>query len=148
MSAEEISIADFGSRLQIQSISLRNDVLRKPLGLEFSSSDLLAENDQVHIVALRGREVIGCMLLVPLDNGWVKMRQVAVSPVYQGRGTGRRMVAFAEEWVVKNQKSHMVLHARESAVLFYQNLGYQTDGDMFYEVGIPHYKMFKDLNKD
>jgi predicted GNAT family N-acyltransferase len=39
----------------------------------------------------------------------------------------------------------MVLHARETAVSFYQNLGYSRFGDQFTEVTIPHWAKEKRL---
>jgi predicted GNAT family N-acyltransferase len=37
------------------------------------------------------------------------------------------------------------MHARESAVGFYEKLGYQINSDVFNEVNIPHYVMEKRL---
>jgi predicted GNAT family N-acyltransferase len=39
----------------------------------------------------------------------------------------------------------MVLHARETAVPFYNALGYNSVGAQFEEVGIPHFRMEKAL---
>jgi predicted GNAT family N-acyltransferase len=39
----------------------------------------------------------------------------------------------------------VVLHARETAVSFYKKLGYTKEGNVFEEVGIPHWKMTKPL---
>ena len=39
----------------------------------------------------------------------------------------------------------MSLHARENVHKFYFKLGYRIEGDLFEEVGIPHYKMVKDI---
>ena len=36
-------------------------------------------------------------------------------------------------------------HARKTAVKFYQKLGYHLEGEEFLEVGIPHFKMEKNL---
>ena len=37
----------------------------------------------------------------------------------------------------------MVLHARESAVPFYEKLGYSLGGDRFQEATLPHWAMNK-----
>jgi predicted GNAT family N-acyltransferase len=55
------------------------------------------------------------------------------------------MVAFSEEVSKKMGYSKMILHARKVVVLFYQKQGYRTLGEEFLEVGIPHFKMEKDL---
>ncbi len=42
----------------------------------------------------------------------------------------------------------IVLHARESAVGFYETLGYRKCGARFWEVGLPHWEMTKALDPD
>jgi predicted GNAT family N-acyltransferase len=39
--------------------------------------------------------------------------------------------------------THLLMHARLSAVGFYQKLGYEKVGGSFTEVGIPHVRMEK-----
>ena len=41
--------------------------------------------------------------------------------------------------------SHIVLHARETAVPFYKALGYKLYDNRFYEIDIPHFAMQKHL---
>jgi predicted GNAT family N-acyltransferase len=36
-----------------------------------------------------------------------------------------------------------MMHARKTAVPFYERIGYQVAGEEFLEVGIPHYEMRK-----
>ena len=73
------------------------------------------------------------------------MRQFAVHPSFQKLGIGKMMVGFYEEEAKKRGISHIEFHARKTAVLFYQKLGYSIISDEFLEVGIPHYKMKKEL---
>jgi predicted GNAT family N-acyltransferase len=39
----------------------------------------------------------------------------------------------------------MVVHARDVAVGFYERLGYQSVGEPFVEIGLPHQTMEKEL---
>ncbi|MBS3913815.1 MAG: GNAT family N-acetyltransferase [Bacteroidetes bacterium] len=144
MSAKVI-VAEFGSNLQIQSIGLRYEILRKPLGLKFTAEELLTENSETHILAITDHLVCGCMLLKPLHNEVVKMRQVAVAKHLQSFGIGNAMVQFAEEWCRNAGYKCIELHARDTAVKFYLNHQYQVFGNPFTEVGIPHLAMKKDL---
>jgi predicted GNAT family N-acyltransferase len=138
-----IQVADFHSPLQRASIALRHQVLREPLGLTFSPEELEAENSQVHVVARYEDQLVGVLLLVPLnDNVW-KMRQVATLPSLQGQGIGTQLVAFAEKWLKEQQAEKVELHARMTAVPFYLKMNYQTDENTFLEVGLPHWKMWK-----
>jgi hypothetical protein len=73
------------------------------------------------------------------------MRQVAVATSAQGKGVGSALVQYAELVAMQNGFDSMLLHARASAVPFYLRLEYAIVGDLFEEVGIPHYKMTKQL---
>jgi ribosomal protein S18 acetylase RimI-like enzyme len=70
---------------------------------------------------------------------------MAVLSGLQRRGIGRVIMNFAEN--VARDKGYKVLHmhARKSAVGFYQKLGYEIVGEEFEEVTIPHYEMQKAL---
>ena len=61
------------------------------------------------------------------------------------RGVGRAMVDASEQLAGQLGVHNMVLHARETAVPFYLQLGYQVVGEPFEEVTIPHFKMEKKL---
>jgi predicted GNAT family N-acyltransferase len=40
----------------------------------------------------------------------------------------------------------MTMHARETAVEFYEKYGYEKVGEQFIEVTVPHWEMVKRLN--
>jgi hypothetical protein len=73
------------------------------------------------------------------------MRQVAVVPELQGQGIGRAMVEYSEALARTVGFTRMILHARETAVAFYEKLGYAKVGERFVEVTIPHWAMAKRL---
>ncbi len=143
MSELRIEIVPHGSAQYKASVELRDQVLRKPLGLQFSEDELAKEVDQTHIIASVDGALIGVLLLVSLPPKTFKMRQVAVSPEWQGKGIGTRLVSFAEEYAIRKGVCRIELHARKEAVQFYTDLAYSTIGDEFVEVGIPHFKMEK-----
>lgn len=127
-------------------VALRHDVLRRPLGRTFTRAELEAERGSVHVGAWEGDALAGCLVLLPLDAGRVRMRQVAVREDRQGRGVGRALVDFAETWARGQGFEVMVLHARAGAVGFYEALDYQKQGGMFEEVDLPHWQMTKALS--
>jgi N-acetylglutamate synthase-like GNAT family acetyltransferase len=141
----DVGLLEFGSEEQMESIALRAEILRKPLGLVFSAEELQLEISEFHIGAMSNSQVVGVLLLKPLDKHHIKMRQVAVHTNFQKQGIGKQMVAFSEDFAKALDYQNMVLHARINAVPFYLSLGYQIDGDQFEEVGIAHHKMFKKL---
>ncbi len=133
------------SRNYWRAVDLRHDVLREPLGLRFTREQLLAEDKDYHVIFKRDNVVWACLVLTPLDNKRLKMRQVAVSDELQGTGLGTKLVEWSEALAKDYGYTSMECNARKSAVPFYLKLGYQIDGDEFTEVGIPHYHMYKHL---
>ena len=127
------------------AVALRRDVLRKPLGLEFTVDQLAGEAGSLHLAAFDGDVLVGCLLLTPKGAGKIQMRQVAVRQDHQGRGLGAAMVRESEIVARYHNYTSMVLHARETAVPFYLKLGYALAGEPFVEVGIPHRSMEKVL---
>ena len=138
----ECELIDWGSVKYIQSLALRHEVLRKPLGLIFDPAIFPEEKGDIHLVANHGDWLVGCMILTEAGND-LKMRQVAVANKYRRNKVGARMVALAEAKAIEMGKQKMVLHARDSALDFYLSLGYYIVGDQFEEVGIPHHRMEK-----
>ncbi len=137
---------DFGTPLHDASVHLREKVLRIPLGLAFTVEDFASEWTHWHLGWLnRHGELVACMVLVPLGQESVKMRQVAVMPVLQGQGYGRCLVAFGESLARNAGMRTMRLNARQEAVPFYLRLGYTVCSEQFVEVGIPHFQMVKEL---
>lgn len=127
-----------------EAVALRYEVLRKPLGLEFQPEQLAAEWSDIHLAAFdTAGKMVAILLLTPVNDQEVKMRQVAVATEQQGRGLGAALVAQSEEIARSMNFSKMTLHARETAVPFYLRLGYEKVGDLFEEVSIPHFKMVK-----
>lgn len=138
----ECELIDWGSVKYIQSLALRHEVLRKPLGMIFDPAIFPEEKGDILLVANHGDWLVGCMILTEAGND-LKMRQVAVANKYRRNKVGARMVALAEAKAIEMGKQKMVLHARDSALDFYLSLGYYIVGDQFEEVGIPHHRMEK-----
>lgn len=141
----EVREIPHGSLEQFLAIELRRQILRRPLGLDFTADQLSAEEADHHIAAFEGIELVGCLVLSPQGLHEIKMRQVAVVPARQGQGIGRKMVLFSEEFAKGKGYEKMVLSARDTAVQFYLSLGYEAVGAPYEEVTIPHQKMLKKL---
>jgi predicted GNAT family N-acyltransferase len=138
-------LLEFGSAQHRASIELRRQVLRIPLGLDFEQEDLDAEHSQYHFACIDGEEIAGILLFKVMREGPLKMRQVAVREDLQGKGIGKMLVQFSEQWATENKFMSIELNARKTAVPFYTALGYDVEGTEFSEVNIPHYKMVKKL---
>lgn len=139
-------LVDFGTPAYDETVRLRNDILRIPLGLEFYPEDLELEFNQYHLAGYqKNGELVSCLVLKTLPDSTIKMRQVAVREDVQNKGIGQLMVV-ASEMVSRNLGyNKMVLNARKTAVPFYKKLAYKTSGKEFLEIEIPHFKMVKNL---
>ena len=128
-----------------QALRLREAVLRIPLGLTLAEGELADEPNCYHLGGFEGDRLVAVLLLRPLDERTVKMRQVAVYPEFQQAGMGSRLVAFAERLAKERGFTKMVAHARGTAVEFYRKAGYATVGEEFIEQTIPHRLVTKEL---
>jgi predicted GNAT family N-acyltransferase len=70
---------------------------------------------------------------------------MAVDQKMQRNGVGAAIMFFAENLAKDSGGSEMMMHARKTAVGFYEKLGYAVVGEEFSEVGIPHLEMRKKL---
>lgn len=137
---------EFATPAYDEMIQLRLDILRTPLGIDFSVEYLEKEYNYHHLVAYdERRKMLACLVLVPIDEQVVKMIQVAVREDTQGTGVGSHLVLASERLAKGLGFSEMAVNAREVAVPFYEKLQYEKIGDQFEEVGIPHFKMKKHL---
>ncbi|MFA6058425.1 MAG: GNAT family N-acetyltransferase [Taibaiella sp.] len=126
-----------------QVIDLRQRVLRAPLGLDIHNDDLEAEIEQIIFIYEKDNVVKGCVLLQQYDADTFKLRQMAVDTTEQGKGIGMELVNAADLYAVNFGKSRIMLHARETAIPFYEKLGYEVIGEPLTEVGLPHRIMEK-----
>ena len=141
----EIKIVGFNSPLYNQAVALREKLLRIPLGMRFTQDYLLQDKNNVHIVALQEAKVVGTVLVKPIDAKTVKIRQVATDYSVQGKGIGKKLMLFAEDYARSRGFERVILHARYYVVDFYKKLGYSVIGDEFVEVAMPHRLMVKKL---
>jgi len=126
-------------------VNLRIEILRKPLGLTLDPKDLEKEKEDVLMGAFEDDRILGCCLLTKMDQHTMRLRQMAVPNSMQGKGIGRALMIFAENIARDLGYKKLCMHARKTALGFYEKLGYTTSGEEFTEVTIPHYIMEKAL---
>ncbi len=136
---------DHGSGEYEQMIALRTAILRQPLGLSFSTEELEKEKHNILIAAFEEDEMLGCCMLAPVDTNCVQLRQMAVPGNLQGKGIGASILSFAENLAHDKGYKKIMMHARDTAIGFYEKLGYKISGSEFMELNIPHHIMEKSL---
>jgi predicted GNAT family N-acyltransferase len=136
---------DHGSEEYQLMVKLREEVLRKPLGLSFDTEELEKEKNEILIAAFDDEDIIGCCILSDIGMQKIRLRQMAVHDSVQGKGIGASIMSFAENLAKDKGYKYMVMHARDTAIGFYEKFGYKVKSDEFEEVGLSHHIMEKEL---
>ena len=140
-----LKIIDFGTPEYQQMIKMREDILRKPLGLTFSPDEIEKEKENLFIAAFEEESMLGCCMIVEMDPKKARLRQMAVLNNLQGKGIGRALIQFAENLARDHGYRVMSMHARKPTVPFFAKMGYKVTGTEFIEITIPHFEMEKEL---
>jgi predicted GNAT family N-acyltransferase len=140
-----LKIIDHGTPEYEEMVRLRNEILRKPLGLSFSPEELEKEKDNLLMAAYEDDQMLGCCMLIEEGPKTVRLRQMAVMNDLQGKGVGRALMQFAENLARDRGYRKITMHARKNAEGFYGKMGYRKVGEEFEEITIPHIIMEKDL---
>lgn len=140
-----IKVIDHGSEDYQKMVDLRMEILRKPLGLSFTHTDLEKEKQDILIGAFEDDELLACCVLTKIGEDTCKLRQMAVRNKIQRTGLGAAMMNYAEQLAKDAGYKKMVMNARKTAKGFYEKLGYEIKGDEFVEVTLPHFYMQKNI---
>ena len=114
---------------------LRSRILRQG-GDDFVFPD---DDDRVtvHLAALGddGR-IVGVASLYRRDDGW-QLRGMAVDDDVQGTGVGRALLEAVHE---RFRGEHLWANCRDTAVGFYERMGWRIVGEGYDLVGMPHHR--------
>lgn len=70
-----------------------------------------------------------------------KVQRICVLKEYRGKQIGNEIMHIIHETAKQNDVKQLLLHAQESAIPFYEKLGYEITSEVFYEADIPHVEM-------
>ncbi|MBE6452667.1 MAG: GNAT family N-acetyltransferase [Alphaproteobacteria bacterium] len=138
---------DFGSTRYDELVELRYKILLEPLGLKFLDAYRANEINYLHIGCVEALDdkLIGGLMLAPIDNNTVRLMEVCVENKYQREGIGRAMVDYALNRAKEVGYENVIMHARLTAVHFYEKCGFSQEGDIFEEQGLTFAKMVKKI---
>ena len=119
-------------------ISIRRIVfiqeLNIPEHMEIDDNEDLA----TYVLAKVEGKIVGTARWRETKSG-IKLERFAVLNEYRSYGVGTAMTKFILKQL--DQSKLIYLNAQESAISFYEKLGFDSTGSMFDEVGIAHQKM-------
>ncbi|MBR6101047.1 MAG: GNAT family N-acetyltransferase [Ruminococcus sp.] len=110
---------------------------------EFDSHDT---PETKYIVLTDGIFPVATCRYYPLGEGAAMIGRVVVLPEYRGKGLGSRVIREAEVWLTEQGYSKAVVESRDSAVGFYEKLGYAvTDESIIHGDTFDCIRMEKEL---
>ena len=123
-------------------------MLREPWQQPKGSEQDELEQQSTHLMTVVDGQVVAVGRMHKTSQTSGQIRYMAVSESMQGTGLGKTMVSALELAASKQGVTEISLKARESAVSFYQKLGYQLQGfsHLLYNE-IRHFTMTKVINK-
>ncbi|PEK99483.1 GNAT family N-acetyltransferase [Bacillus sp. AFS017336] len=104
--------------------------------LEFDGLDA----ECVHFVSYDEEQPIAAGRLRLIESTG-KVQRICVLENYRGKKIGNEIMYLIHKTGKEKGLSQLVLHAQESAIPFYEKLGYAITSEIFFEAGIPHVEM-------
>lgn len=105
--------------------------------LEFDGKDEAAQ----HLLASLNGQAVGTARIRLLNAQIAKIERVAVLKAARGSGIGKQLMIEALALLTKANMAEVQIHAQTAVQTFYQQLGFEPEGDIFVEAEIPHIKM-------
>ncbi len=97
-----------------------------------------------HVLAFVESQIpIGTARMLPDGH----IGRVAVLKKWRGLGVGKSLVKKLMEKAARLGLLEVYLNSQESAIGFYEKIGFRKKGKLFYEAGIPHLQMRKAIEK-
>ncbi len=125
------------ARLGREAGAIRHEVFvkeqRVPEELELDALDPLS----VHLVARRGGTALATARLTPDGH----IGRVAVLPEHRGRGIGQELVKALIGISLQRGDPVLELNSQTTAIAFYRRLGFEPEGPVFMDAGLPHRRM-------
>ena len=123
-------------------LSIRKDVFIRGLNIpEYLEIDK-NEDMATYVLAYVKNKPVGTARWRKTKKG-IKLERFAVLEKYRSNGIGTKMTKFILKNLKKTQPIY--LYAQDSAIKFYEKLGFKSIGSLFKEVGIKHQEMIYDF---
>ncbi len=146
MVAELTILAVNWNEYRTQLTALRHEVFileqHVPVTEEIDEKDPTAQ----HFIVLAKNVTVGCARWIDLPDGSIKIGRFAVLKACRNKRIGQRLLQFILTQARLLRKNYVVLDAQVSAIGFYQKNQFTCCGDIFIDAGIPHKKMYLQLN--
>jgi predicted GNAT family N-acyltransferase len=121
-------------------------IIEKDVPREIENDEFDAiRNDCEHFLILCNSLPVGTVRMRFLENDVMKLQRFCFLKEYRHLGLGSKTVTFIEERYRKFGKVKIVIEAKYAVSPFYEKCGYKKVSDIFYEVGVKHVNMEKQI---
>lgn len=134
-------------KAELEAFLVRREVFIREQGVpsELELDEL--DGSAAHALAYQGKECVGTGRLVDLGDDKTQIGRMAVLAPFRKKGIGRQILEKLVDLARSQGAQTIILHAQASAIPFYEKLGFQTQGTIYEEAGIPHRNMILILPK-
>lgn len=126
------------------TMPLRHQVLWPDKAPEFCK--VVGDEQALHF-AVKVDDKIVSVASIYLHQKKARLRKFATLPEYQGQGLGTQLLTFIVNYLKSISIGYLWFDARETALSFYQGLGFKKEGDVFYKSDVRYFKMFKEFSE-
>jgi ribosomal protein S18 acetylase RimI-like enzyme len=124
------------------TIPIRHKVLWPNEKPEFCMVE--GDKEALHFGVIINNQIV-CVASIYINTKSARLRKFATLSQFQGQGIGSFMLNYLVTKLKKDGVDYLWFDARESAVGFYNRLGFGTKGELFYKNEVPYYKMVAHL---
>ena len=132
---------DLTNQVYLDALSIRYTVFvdeqQVPKALEVDEDEAAA----IHFVLYEEDQPLATLRLLPLSPSQVKLQRMAVQQDARQKSLGKQLILFAENYANEQGYQTITLGAQQTAIPFYEKIGYQPQGEPFMDAGIPHITM-------
>lgn len=138
-------IIEFLSPDYYATLQLREDVMRKPLGILLSAEDIKDDCMRTHIGGYYNDKLVCTCSFKIIHKKIAHIYSICVKQELQNRGVGQQLINFTEKYVKLRGVARLYVEGRKSAKKFYQKCGFSPCGSEYIDMNILHQDMRKNI---
>ncbi|WP_162933123.1 GNAT family N-acetyltransferase [Roseovarius sp. EL26] len=98
---------------------------------------LPGDETALHVAGYHGTQLIGAGSFF-LDPPQARLRKFAIAPACRGRGLGTALLQHGAGLLRQERIEVLLCDARQNACAFYEKLGFEIGGEVFFKDALPY----------
>ena len=133
---------DFNNFARCIMIRTQVFVIEQGISAEIETDEW--ENDSTHYLLTEDNKALATARSRLIDENTIKIERVAVLKEARVRGVGTELMRYLLQDIHSQPNLETIkLGSQNSAIPFYEKLGFQVIGEEYLDAGIPHHFMVK-----